>query len=176
MPPTRPSETALRSAIEQDRISPALLRIATGSSATIAVLGLAHVVEIPGKHQLDAATFLSVQHHLYGGYAIVGGVAEVAALAAVATAALRVRHRHDLLLTLTVATGAAAGMLVLFGFGLRPLNADFTRWTADTVPAGWRHARNRWELLHALNLVLSVVILSSSLHGLDRLRRSATPR
>src|SRR5437764_13077345 len=43
-------------------------------------LTLTHDLEIPGKQMLSGASWLVVQHTFYGGFAIVGGLAEVIGL------------------------------------------------------------------------------------------------
>jgi hypothetical protein len=60
---------------------------ATCTTAATAGLGLAHVLEIPGKDALDGAEVAAVHHHLYGGFAIVGGVCEIATIVVLLLAA-----------------------------------------------------------------------------------------
>ena len=43
-------------------------------------LTLTHDLEIAGKHSLDGPEWLDVQHTFYGGFALVGGIAEVLGL------------------------------------------------------------------------------------------------
>jgi hypothetical protein len=85
-------------------------------------LTLTHDLEIPGKHSLDGAEWLNVQHTFYGGFAIGGGIAEVLGL--ISTGALLVllrAQRTSFVLTLRAAL-SFLGMLALFTFGNNPLN------------------------------------------------------
>jgi hypothetical protein len=62
------------------------------ASSVVFGLTLSHVLESPGNRALDGAAWLSVQHTFYGGFAIVGGVAEVIGLAATTTDAVMSRR------------------------------------------------------------------------------------
>jgi hypothetical protein len=63
------------------------------ASSVVFGLTLSHVLESPGNRALDGAAWLSVQHTFYGGFAIVGGVAEVIGFAATTTDAVISRRR-----------------------------------------------------------------------------------
>ena len=53
------------------------LRFVSLLCAAVALgLTLTHDLEIAGKHSLDGAEWLHVQHTFYGGFAIVGGIAD----------------------------------------------------------------------------------------------------
>jgi hypothetical protein len=58
-----------------------ILRFVSLLCAALALgLTLTHDLEIPGKHMLDGAEWLNVQQTFYGGFAVVGGIAEVLGL------------------------------------------------------------------------------------------------
>jgi hypothetical protein len=50
------------------------------AAALVLGLTLTHVLQAPGSRGLDGATWLQVQHTFYGGFAVVGGTAEIAGL------------------------------------------------------------------------------------------------
>jgi len=127
---------------------------ATVATAATAGLGLAHVLEIPGKHALAAAEVAAVHHHLYGGFAIVGGACEVAALVLLGYVAIRRRTDDSVAPSLWVALTSVAVALGVYGFGLRRLNGRIARWSAGPMPDGWRSTLGRWEALHAVSFVL----------------------
>ena len=61
-----------------------LTSVALLCAAVVFGLTLSHVLQAPGSRDLDAAAWLAVQHAFYGGFAIVGGAAEVAGVIAAA--------------------------------------------------------------------------------------------
>jgi uncharacterized membrane protein len=120
-------------------------------------LTLTHDLEIPGKHSLDGAEWLNVQHTFYGGFAILGGIAEVLGL--ISTGALLVllrAQRTSFVLTLLAAL-SFLGMLALFTFGNNPLNQQIAAWTPQTLPANWQQVRDAWDRYHAISSVLAAV-------------------
>ena len=85
-------------------------------------LTMTHNLEMPGKQLLSGANWLIVQHTFYGGFAIVGGVAEVLGLISTGLlTSLLWKRRTGFTLTL-IAAISFAGMLALFVFGNNPLN------------------------------------------------------
>ena len=115
-------------------------------------LTLTHDLEIPGKRSLDGPEWLNVQHTFYGGFAVVGGIAEVLGL--ISTGILLVllrRERTSFILTL-LAVLSFLGMLALFAFGNNPLNQQIT-----TLPADWRQVRDAWDRFHAISSILAAV-------------------
>jgi uncharacterized membrane protein len=134
------------------------LRFVSLLCAAVALgLTLTHDLEIPGKHSLDGAEWLNVQHTFYGGFAIVGGIAEVLGL--ISTGALLVllrAQRTSFVLTLLAAL-SFLGMLALFAFGNSPLNQQIAAWTPQTLPANWQQVRDAWDRYHAISSVLAAV-------------------
>src|SRR5262249_50463962 len=139
------------------------LRWANLSLAILAALPpLAHVLELPNKLALDAEIWLAVQQNLYRGWGpLLGGPAEIGALAT--TLALLVVRRAQgswSLLTL-VAAAAYAAMLVAFFVFNAPVNEALNNWTPATLPPDWTTYRLRWETGHALAALMSVVGLGT---------------
>ncbi len=120
---------------------------------------MTHDLEIPGKQQLSGAEWLAVQHTFYGGFAILGGLAEVLGLLSTALLAYLLRaQRTAFVLTLSVAV-CFAGMLAVFACGNNPLNQQIAAWTPQTLPANWRATRDAWDRFHALSSVLAGIAL-----------------
>ncbi len=122
-------------------------------------LTLTHDLEIPGKQTLSGPEWLAVQHTFYGGFAIVGGIAEVLGLiSSVALLFLLRKQRAAFVLTLLAAL-SFAGMLALFAFGNNPLNQQIATWTPQTMPANWRDIRDAWDGFHAASSACAALAL-----------------
>jgi hypothetical protein len=89
------------------------------ASSVVFGLTLSHVLESPGNRGLDGAAWLSVQHTFYGGFAIVGGVAEVIGVAATTTDAVISRRRPRAALAPALAALCLLGTLLSYLFGNR---------------------------------------------------------
>lgn len=136
-------------------------------TATVFGLTLSHVLQSPGSRGLPPEAWLAVQHTFYGGFAIVGGAAEILGmLAALALAALLWRAgraggpragRVSSWIPSAVAGLAMFGTLVAYWVGNRPVNAKVAVWTMETLPTDWSSYRSLWENAHAVSAVLSAV-------------------
>jgi ribose/xylose/arabinose/galactoside ABC-type transport system permease subunit len=122
-------------------------------------LTLTHDLEIPAKQMLSGASWLTVQNTFYGGFAIVGGLAEVIGLLATALLLLLLRTQRTAFILTLVATLCFVGMLALFAFGNNPLNQQVASWTPQTLPPNWREVRNAWDGFHAASSVLAALAL-----------------
>ena len=123
-------------------------------------LTITHDLEISGKQSLGGADWLTVQHTFYGGFAIVGGIAEVLGLlSTILLAYLLRKQRASFILTLTAAI-SFVGMLALFAFGNNPLNQQIASWRPETLPANWREVRNAWDGFHAAISALAALALT----------------
>ncbi len=123
-----------------------------------ALAPMAHVLELPNKLALGARLWLAVQQHLYRGWGpLLGGPAEIGALAT--TLGLLIARRRDRQTRrLTFAAAVAyAGMLAAFFVLNAPVNAAVSLWTPGTLPADWAAYRWRWEAGHGVAALLSVV-------------------
>ena len=129
-------------------------------AALVLGLTLTHDLEIPGKRILSGPEWLTVQHTFYGGFAIVGGVAEVLGLVSCLVLLYLLRgNRVAFVLTLLAAL-SFAGTLLLFAFGNNPLNQQIMVWTASTLPANWREVRDVWDAFHAASSALAALALT----------------
>lgn len=116
-------------------------------------LSFAHVLEIPGKLQLDGPQWLMVQHHLYVGFGTVGAAIEVAAIVLAWVLALRLRGTAEARRTFAAALLVTVS-LIEWALVVAPMNARLNAWTATTLPSTWTATRDRWEAGHAVQAVL----------------------
>ena len=142
--------------------------LATFCASLVMGLTLSHVLQAPGSLNLDGPEWLAVQHTFYGGFAVVGGAAEIIGLAS--TVAVAVLTRGDRLgrrVTL-LAAACFAATLVAFAVGNAPVNAQVSAWTAATLPPDWTAARARWETAHAASAVFGMTATAILLWDLQR--------
>jgi hypothetical protein len=133
------------------------LRIACLTCVVLTLgLSFAHVLEFPGKLQLDGAQWLLVQHHLYVGFGTVGAAIEVLAIVLAWVLALRLRGSPGSRAALAAAISTSIG-LIEWALVVAPMNARLNGWTAATLPPDWIAARNRWEAGHAGQAILFFV-------------------
>lgn len=126
-------------------------------TALVLGLTLAHDLEIPGKHLLSGAEWVTMQHTFYGGFALVGGIAEVLGLISTGLLAWFLRERPAAFILTLIAALSFAGMLVLFALGNQPINRQVALWTPQTMPANWRALRDAWDGFHAASSGLSAL-------------------
>jgi hypothetical protein len=122
-------------------------------------LTLSHVLLSPGSRGLDGATWLTVQHTFYRGYAIVGAVAEIVGLL-VTTAEAAYRRRQPRAATApALAAVCFLGTLLSYFLGIRPVNAKIQQWTPATLPEDWSSYRHTWETAHTASAILGGLAL-----------------
>jgi hypothetical protein len=119
-------------------------------TCVVLTLGLAwaHVLEVPGKLQLDGPQWLLVQHHLYVGFGTVGAAIEVLAVVLAWAMAIGLRGRAGSRTVLAAASLVTLG-LIEWAAVVAPMNAVLNGWTSTTLPADWTVVRTRWEAGHA---------------------------
>lgn len=118
-----------------------------------------HVLERPGKAQLSGVEWLTVQQTFYGGFAVVGGIAEVLGLLASVGVLVQVRgQRRSAALTLLGVLGFV-GMLLSYALGNRPINDHIAVWTAASLPPDWATYRDRWDNAHTISAGLAALAL-----------------
>lgn len=122
-------------------------------------LTLTHDLEIPGKQMLSGAEWLTIQHTFYGGFAIVGGIAEILGLISCVVLLYLLRKQRVAFILALIAALSFAGMLAIFAFGNNPLNQQIAVWTASTLPANWRQTRDAWDTFHAASSALAALAL-----------------
>lgn len=142
----------------------------------LAGVELTHVLEWPGKLRLTGPEWLSVQQHLYGGYATFGAVAELSTLAISVVAAIALLARRDPRgWAFAFVAVMVAAMLAIFALGLQPINLEVAAMHPASVPSGWHGILDRWSTLHTICFGLATaafaVLLSRSTLG-----RQAGPR
>src|SRR5712691_5748456 len=86
-------------------------------AALVLGLTLTHDLEIPGKQLLSGAEWLTVQQTFYGGFAMVGGMAEILGLLSTGFLLFLLRKQRVALGLTLVAALCFVGMLALFAFG-----------------------------------------------------------
>jgi len=96
-----------------------------------------------------------VQHTFYGGFALVGGIAEVLGLISTGVLLVLLRGERTAFILTFLAALSFLGMLALFAFANNPLNQQIATWTPETVPANWREVRDAWDRFHAMSSVLA---------------------
>jgi hypothetical protein len=126
-------------------------------------LTLAHDLEIPGKQMLSGADWLVVQQTFYGGFAIVGGIAEVLGIISTGVLLVLLRERRTTFILTGVAALSFVVMLALFAFGNNPLNQQIASWTPDTLPANWNDVRDAWDRFHAASSAFAALALTALL-------------
>lgn len=118
---------------------------------------VAHDLEIPGKDLLSGAEWFTVQNTFYGGFALVGGVAEVLGLLSAGLLAFFLRRQRTAFLLTLLAALCFAGMLAVFAFGNQPINLQVASWTRSALPPNWRALRDAWDGFHAASSALAML-------------------
>jgi hypothetical protein len=126
-------------------------------AALVMGVTVAHDLEIPGKDLLSGAAWLTVQRTFYGGFAVVGGVAEVLGLLSTGLLAFFLRRQRAAFVLTLIAALCFAGMLAVFAFGNQPINLQVASWTPQTLPANWRALRDAWDGFHAASSALALL-------------------
>lgn len=145
--------------------------LATFCASLVMGLTLSHVLQAPGSLHLDGAQWLAVQHSFYGGFAVVGGAAEIIGLASTIVVAIVVRGDRVGRGVAVVAAVCFVGTLAAFAVGNAPVNAQVSTWTAATLPSDWTTARARWEAAHAVSAVFGLTATALLLWDLQRRNR-----
>ncbi|HLW01168.1 MAG TPA: anthrone oxygenase family protein [Ktedonobacterales bacterium] len=126
-------------------------------------LTLTHDLEIPGKQMLSAADWVKVQNTFYGGFALVGGVAEILGLISAGILLFWLARRPSAFVLTLIAALSFAGMLAVFAFGNNPINQQVMTWTPATIPTDWQQIRDAWDRFHAISSGLAALALTTLL-------------
>ena len=137
----------------------ALHRILLLGLAVVAGLTLTHVLQSVGSRRLTGPQWLAVQHTFYGGFAIIGGTAEIVSLIAGVILTVCSRHQARAAIPAAVAALAMVGCLLAFLVGNLPVNRSVAAWTPSNLPADWSTARSTWETAHMISAALSLIAL-----------------
>jgi hypothetical protein len=143
------------------------------STALTLGLLLAHVLELPGKQSLSGPEWLAVQHNLYGGFALVGGLSELLALVSVAALLPLLRGRRAAFAWTLLGAACLVALPFIFYFGNNPINGRIASWTPATLPPDWAQQRDRWEGFHAASAALAAAAFAALL--VAALRDTASP-
>jgi len=140
------------------KLTRTLYVLALVCSALVLGLTLAHVLQSPGTRSLSGAEWLDVQHTFYGGFAVVGGAAEILGLLAATALGVQLLRRRGRVGFAPLLTAVSLfGTLLVYWFGNRPVNALIVGWTAPTLPADWAVYRDTWENAHAISAGLAAL-------------------
>lgn len=134
-------------------LEPAMPAIALIAAALVLGLTLSHVLQAPGSRSLADSQWLAVQHSFYGGFAVVGGAAEMIGLIASSwlAAMWMLRPRWTAVAAPLVATLCLLGTLLMCWLGNRPINAMIASWTPTILPPDRQVWRGAWKNAHAVS-------------------------
>jgi Domain of unknown function (DUF1772) len=125
-------------------------------------MAFCHVLELPAKMNYPASLYLTIQQSLYWQFGSFPGIfSEVGAIICAIALTFLVR-KPAFSWTLAGATFLALALIVWFSF-VAPMNAEFAKWTVDSIPADWMQVRNQWEYSHATRFVLQLIGFSALL-------------
>jgi Domain of unknown function (DUF1772) len=133
--------------------------IAALLTALASGVALSHVLEIPGKRDLDTATAIVVQQRLYRGFRVPGAVVEFGALVASVVAAVFAAGETAAMWWTVAAAAAVLGTSIVFFAATDVQNQRITRWEPAALPDDWEETRHRWELSHGIRAVLFLIAL-----------------
>ena len=119
---------------------------------------LSHVLERPGKLSLAPTTYVEVQQKLFKTYGVAVGMLETLAL--LTTAAWWLLD-HAWLVGL--ASLADLAMIAVWAIWINPINHRVNSWRIGALPTDWARLRDRWETLHTIRAILSLVAFCSLL-------------
>lgn len=120
-------------------------------TAVALVPAAAHVLELPNKLPLEREAYLIVQQ-VYRGWSRLGAVV-IAALAATLWLAVVADDASEV--PATLAFLAILMTQVVFWIFTFPVNQRTRNWTE--APEDWEALRDRWEISHAANALLSFI-------------------
>jgi hypothetical protein len=141
-------------------------------------LTFAHVLELFPKMSFGPVLWTTVEHNLYGYFALVGGSLEVATVVLLVCLLVVVRRTRPVRWFLPVSAGAFAAALASWFAVVQPANAHIGSWALDAIPADWTRWRAQWEYGHATGFVLMLagylalvagVLHEIPFHSADRL-------
>lgn len=117
-------------------------------------LTVAHVLELFPKMSFGPVLWTTVEHNLYGYFALVGGSLEVATVVLLVCLLVVVRRTRPVHWFVPVSAGAFAAALASWFAVVQPANAHIGSWALDAIPPDWTRWRAQWEYGHAIGFVL----------------------
>lgn len=130
-------------------------------SVVAAGAALGHLLELPGKMQLNAYPYVMTHRILYPTFGRVAGTAEVLALLSVIGLAWRIRTRGAAFPWVVAAVVCQSIALVVYFLFVHPANMQMQYWQLDALPWGWFSWRDRWEYGHAVRALLLLGAVST---------------
>lgn len=144
---------------------------------TVLLLGLAtvpsgaHLLELPNKLRLSAASYFTVQN-IYRGWALLG-ILVVAALISSVTLTLRLRPRRAGFVPALVASLCVFATQIVFWAFTFPVNQRTANWTI--LPSDWQQLRLQWEFSHAASALLNIAAFAAAIVAVMNAARAETP-
>ncbi|HKD65382.1 MAG TPA: hypothetical protein VKB84_00985 [Candidatus Binataceae bacterium] len=132
-------------------------------TALLAGLLFCHLLELPNKMKLPAATWLTVQQTLYNMFGPVSSVIEPLAIVSTLVVLLIVRRRQPAFILTLIGLICLMAHLVSWLLVVNPVNLEVNAWTQAGIPGQWTHVRNRWEYGHAAGSALVLAALAALL-------------
>lgn len=123
-------------------------------------LALSHVLEIPGKRDMDDDLAIGVQQHLYRGYRTPAAVIEVGVLGATIAAGIFAADSSASFWLTVAAAGTTLCSLITFVTITGAQNRRILRWSTSEMPDDWKATRTRWELSHGVRAILFLLTAS----------------
>ena len=146
-----------------------ILRIAllavTVLVAVTAVNGVRHLVEWPRHLDVSAVPILRVQRTMRR-YGLLFGTLEAGALVTVLIALFRVPPGSADMWLIAAAVICVAGMMIIRGAWLRPLNITMSHWLPEAMPSDWSGHHARWSTFHGVRVILGIIAIALLLMGL----------
>jgi hypothetical protein len=115
---------------------------------------------------LSRETFLEVAHAMIGNLGTIMAILMPAAMLATLPVLYLLYRRRSKAFYPTLAGFALFVVALLITLAVEvPLDMEFERWTATTLPANWEELRSRWEWWHVIRSWASVAGLALMLAG-----------
>ena len=115
---------------------------------------------------LSKETFLEVAHAMIGNLGTIMAILMPAAILTTLPVLYLLYRRRSRMFYPTLAGFALFVVALLITLGVEvPLDMEFERWTASTLPANWQVLRDRWEWWHVIRSWVSVAGLALLLVG-----------
>ena len=118
------------------------------------------------KRTLPPTQFLAVQQILLRNYGSAVGGLEADALVSTLARAVVTWGKPLVPVLASVASASVLVMIIIWAVWIDPINKTVNSWTPGSLPSNWADFRDRWHLLHARRLVLSVVAFGAVIGGL----------
>ncbi len=114
---------------------------------------MAHLLELPQRMKFDQQLWVRVTvfENVYRFFGSVGAMFEMGAILAAIVLTILVRKHHSVFYWTLAGTLILVTALVSWILFVAPMNAEFTQWLTNPVPANWARYRDQWEYAHAIN-------------------------